>query len=253
MSGKRMRGFKWSLLGHLTVLLLAAALGIIPGINCQRQPKETLLPIEFMVDVTPLAEPEVEPEPEPTPQPPEPEPEPTPQPPEPPKPEPTPQPPEPEPPKPKPEPRKRPVVKVSTNIIRRAATEKPSPKNTRQPPAGPKLTPEEIARMLQLGATPSDRTVMAGEDERALASIKTALYTAWVRPSAEHIAPRPARISLTLDRYGAVTGRRLSASSGNPTLDRSVENAAAAIRQIRNIPPGFTDRYPQVNIDFVLD
>jgi TonB family protein len=120
-------------------------------------------------------------------------------------------------------------------------------------PTGPKLSPEEIAKLLAMGAKASDRTVIPGEDERALAILKNALYAAWIRPTNDQKGRRPAQIELRVDRFGVVTGRRLLQSSGSPAMDASVERAAAAVRQVLKLPAGFTDRFPAVIIEFELE
>lgn len=242
------RGFGWSFFGHIAAALLLAVFGMFQGVSCQRKPKELVLPIEFLVDVS-----QVEPEPEPEPPAPEPEPD---DPPPPPKPEPKKE--EPKKPEPKKEevkkpPVKKPPVKVSTNVVQRIRTPKPPPKVAVKRPTGPKLSPEEIAKLMAMGAKPSDRTVIPGADERALASLKDALYAAWIRPTADQRGRRPAQLELRVDRFGVVTARRLVQSSGSPALDASVERAAAAVRQVRNLPEGFTDRFPAVIIEFELE
>lgn len=246
------KSFGWSFVGHMTALLLVSILGLSRGLSCHRKPKELTLPIEFLVDTRQL-----DPEPAPPdPQPPEPEP---------PQPEPVPPPPKPDPPKketpkkevPKKEEKKKPdekkkPVKVSTNIVQRTKSP-PPPKSKPKLPTGPKLSAEEIAILRSMGAKPSNRTVIPGADERALAVIKNALYTAWIMPPAEQRGRRPVEIEIRMDRFGNIVGRRLTQSSGSAPLDESALRAANAVRQIRNLPSGFTDRFPAVIIEFELE
>ena len=242
------KSFGWSFFGHLAAVLLVSVLGLFRGLSCHRKPRELVLPIEFLVDTLQL-----DPLP-PAPTPPAPDPDPISPPPPLPPPKETPKQEDPKKVEPKKveEERKRSPIKISTNVVRK--TQSPTSKPKLKPrPAGPKLTPEEIARLIDLGATASDRTVIPGEDERALSIIKNALHTAWILPPSEHSGRRPAQIEIRLDRFGNVVGRTLVSSSGNTLLDDSALRAANAVRQIRNLPAGFTDRFPAVVIEFELE
>lgn len=107
--------------------------------------------------------------------------------------------------------------------------------------------------MLAAGAKPSDRTVLAGEDELALGLIKRTLHAAWIQPTAEQRGRRPAQVEIGLDRFGNVLRRRLLASSGNVPLDESAMRAVNAVQRISKLPEGFADRYPSVIIEFELE
>ena len=242
--GSYFRSFRWSLAVHVAVLLGVALLGMLQGWSCRRKPPEQVLPIEFLVDTRSL---EAEP---PASEPPPAEPDPPANVPLPPEPEPP--SPVPEPPKPKPKPERRPV-RVSTNLVRRTQRRADPPKTAKKLPAGPRLTPQEIAKLLAAGAKASDRTVLAGQDELALGLIKRTLHAAWIQPSADQRGRRPVQIEVRLDRFGNLQRRTLIASSGSAALDTSAMRAVQAVRQIRNLPEGFADRYPSVIIEFELE
>lgn len=230
--GYSWRSFRWSLAVHVVALLSLTTLGFFQGMSCRRKAKEQVIPIEFLVDTTVL---EAEPEP-PAPVIPEPD-----------------KPPvveDKEPPKPKPE---RKPIRVSTNLVRRTKTVE-QPKRTRpKQPARPRLTPEEIARLLAAGAKAADRTVLAGQDELALGLIKRTLYAAWIQPSSDQRGRRPVQVEIRLDRFGNLQRRSMKTSSGNAELDASAMRAVEAVQQIRNLPAGFSDRYPSVIIEFELE
>ena len=174
--------------------------------------------------------------------------------------------PDPPPPKPK-EPVKEPVkekppkepIKKSTKVIQKTPP-KDKPKEIIKLPkdvkpvkiTGPKLTPEEIAKLLDLGAKVSDHTSVPGENERCLLAIKESLYAAWIRPSAENKTGRSAVIEITLGSSGAVLRHRLVKSSGSKALDDSALAAAAATPFFRNLTPGFLRDYSTVTIEFEL-
>ncbi len=256
------KSFKISLAVHAVGLTLLFVAGLFRGCSCiPKKQKIDLVPIEFTVaipeeylqnnpkDSEPVEEPIKEKEevkkPDPIPEKvkekdPDPEPEKV-------------------KPPPKPKPEKVPVVKSEKiKVIKKE--EKKSPKEIiKLPPnikpvkiTGPKLTPEEIAKLLNMGATVSDHTSIPGENERCLLSIKQALYAAWIRPSSEYKTGRSAEIEITLGSSGAVLKHRLVKSSGNAVLDQSAMDAAAATSMFSHLTPGFLREYPKVTIEFEL-
>ncbi len=255
------KSFKISLTVHAVGLTLLFVAGLFRGCSCIREKQKIdNIPIEFTVaipqeylqntpkDPEPIKEEvkeEVVKEPEPIPEKikekdPDPEPEKV------------------EPP-PKPEIKKVPVVKSEKIKILKKEAEKPPKEIIKLPKdvktvkfSGPQLSPQEIARLLNLGATVSDHTSIPSENERCLRSIKETLYAAWVRPSSEYKTGRSAEIEITLGASGAVLRHRLVKSSGNPVLDNSVLAAAAATPMFSHLTSGFLREYSTVKIDFEL-
>jgi len=258
MNSAYQKGLRFSLIMHLCLIVVLMSAGIFKSCACLRTRKPAeVSQIEFTVEIP---EDWVAPAPTPTPEPepkPEPKPEPTPEP----KPEPTPEPtPEPKPePKPKPEPRKRePIVKSTTIVERQSA--KPAPTIIPVPRDTPtvktptiRLTPEEIRKLLDQGATPGTRTVVPAERDRCLLAIKQALYAAWIRPGAEHRTGRPATAEIRLGAGGAVLGNTIVKSSGSTVLDDSVRAALTAIRSFSGLTPAFITAHPTVTINFELE
>jgi len=206
-----------------------------------RPPPETVIPVEFMVEV-PVAESAVlvhEAEPAvPEPPPPEPPP-PEPPPPEPAVPEPEPVPtPEPSPPRPL-----RPPIETSRERVTRVTGQTPAEQR-------PTLTPEQIERMLAEGARAGDRTVVPGEDQRILARIREILHAAWQQPSAAEAGGREAVLTLVLDARGRIVSGRLARPSGSDALDASVRDVLGRVHEIPGITADFVRRYPQVNVAF---
>ncbi len=211
---------------HVAIVLLFTGFGWIRSLF--RKKPELILPIEFVVDVTPQAEAvtlQAPPEP--------------------------PRPPDPPPPdeviipekivKP---PREKKKIEIGKRVNRPA--EKPRPDK-------PRLTPQEIARLLAMGAKPSDHTVVPDEDQRCMARIRDTLHAAWLEPSAEAAIGRESLLTIRLGRDGRITGGELERSSGSRELDTSVLQVLQTVRTISGLTPGFVARYPAVTIAFTVE
>lgn len=259
------RSYLVSVAAHVAVLLVLAVVSAINGCQCiRRQKKLPPIPIEFTVAIPEEylpSQPEESHAEANKPEPPDapeairlPEPE---------KPEPKkPKSEKPEPKKPeiKPEPKK-PKFEKSTKIVQKKQENKPKeiiknlPPNVKtvKEPKGPKLTAEEIQKLLDLGAKPGETTSVPGKDEISLLAIKNALYNAWIRPSVEHYTGRPVEIEITLGVSGAVLGYRVVQTSGSRVFDNSALDAAAAVRQIPGLSPEFLRSHRKVTIAFQLE
>lgn len=248
MTSPYKKGLRISLILHGCLIFIFVASGLFKGCSCVRPKKMQEIPIEFTVAipeeyVQPEAADAIEPEPEPIP-----EPIPETKKPETPKPE----------PKPKPKPEKVPIIK-SDKIIHKKATVKPPviiplPPNTKtvkNPET--KLTPKEIERLLDLGATVGEKTIVPAERERCLLAIKNALYAAWIKPSSEHKTGRFAVAEITLGPSGTILSRSIIESSGNKVLDDSVRAALAAVPRFTNLTDEFVKAHPTVSINFDLE
>lgn len=222
-------------IAHVIVVLLFL---VLPGLhNVFRKKPELVIPVEFVV-ATPVSQPPpptIAPKPKPKPKPvpkPEPEPKPVPK-------------PEPEP-KPKPKPRERPKIEKSTNLISR----------TTAPPKAaptPRLSREEIDRLLAMGATPSDHTSVPGEDARCLEALRKALYAAWTQPSVAGVEGLVTHVVLDLKGSGSVDGWRIKRGSGQAEFDRTVESALRSVGHVSGLTAGFVTRHPTVSIAFQVE
>ncbi|MGI5868238.1 MAG: TonB family protein [Kiritimatiellia bacterium] len=257
------RSYLISVATHAIILLALSVVSVFNGCQClRRKNKLQPLPIEFTVAIPEEYFPAPEPDSaegaqaeETKPAPPD-EPEPIAMPdPEKPKDKPKDKPKEPE------KPKEKPKFEKSKKIVeRKPPKEKPReiiknlPKDAKPAKVkGPKLTAEEIQKLIDAGATPSDRTSVPGEDDICLLAIKKALYKAWIVPSAEHFTGRPALIEITLGPTGAIVGHRLVEGSGNRVLDNSALDAAAAVRHIPGISSNFLRSRRKVTIAFDLE
>ncbi len=199
------------------------------GIMRLIEPKpEVMVPIEFVVDTTPpmpdvseLLPPEPEPEPEILP------------------------PPVPQAiPEPAPTPKPKRKIEKGRRIKRNNAPESPPKK---------KLSAEEIQKLLDMGAKPSDHTSIPDEDTRCLAIIRDVLHSAWQQPSAEAAGDSIAVLRIKLGRDGSVRSSDLQKPSGNPALDSSVRDVGNAVKRIHGLTSGFIGRHPSVTVSFTVD
>lgn len=215
--------------GVLLVLLVAAGTR-----SCvSRKPPPTVMPIEFIVAVDdgPEIKEPLPPKPEASPVKPDVVP---------------PKPPEPEIKEPDPV-KKATTVKKPIERGRRISAPNPTP----PPPNFKKLSQEEIARLLALGATPGNRNTIPEGDTLAFEVIRRKLYQAWTQPAS---VPRnlTAVVEIHMNASGDVLARRLIRGSGNAVMDQTVMEAVQAVRRIEGLSADFLNRWRKVSITFEL-
>jgi colicin import membrane protein len=249
---------------HIVVLALLVIATASSCIMQKNQPK--IMPVEFMVAVddgplnTEVANPDVkEPPPPEVKEPPKPAPEPEPvkaiipepKKPEPKKPEPKkPDPPKPEPKKPEPkksEPKKpedkKPIVKG-----RRITAPNPNP----PPPNAKRLSQEELARLLAMGATAGNRNLTPEGDSLYFEVIRRKLYKAWVQPGSVP-SQLTAEVEITMNAAGDIMNRRMLRGSGNAVMDASVMDAVRSVLRIDGLSKDFIEsKRGRVTITFEL-
>lgn len=225
---------KISLILHGSIVIGLIIATLISDITCFTKKPDDAMLIEFTVDVSSsqeneepvedlVNEPELAPEPDPVPQP------------------------------PKQDKPKRKPIKISDKVVQIN-----QPKVTKNQPSKVtkknNLTPEEIEKLLKMGAKPSDHTSVPGERERCLAIVYNKLYDAWRRPSLSPTeVAKPAELTIWLGDSGVIKKYKLTRSSGNRELDASVESAAKAVRRIPGLTSDFIKEYKTITINFVLE
>lgn len=233
---------KISLILHGCIVIGIIIATLISDITCFTKKPDDAMLIEFTVDVSSsqeneepvedlVNEPEAAPEPEPEVAP---------------DPDLVPQPPKQDKPKRKP-------IKISDKVVQIN-----QPKVTKNQPSKVTkkndLTPEEIEKLLKMGAKPSDHTSVPGERERCLAIVYNKLYDAWRRPSLSPTeVAKPAELTIWLGDSGVIKKYKLTRSSGNRELDASIESAAKAVRRIPGLTSDFIKEYKTITINFVLE
>ena len=256
------RSFVASIVLHCLLVVLILVAGFVSFDKKKRNPLDELS--EFTVAVPP-DEPEAEPE-KPEPEPPKPEP-------EPPQPEPDPEP-EPAPvrdaiPVPvttKPKPTRPPIDTSKARLVHKTVpttTRRIVPLPSTRPPrtirtaptfSGPRLSAEDIQKLLDMGATISDHTsIPATELQRCYALIQRQLYAAWIRPSADSANGREPVVSISIGPGGTVRSASLKTSSGDAALDRSAVAAARAVTRFTGLSEDFVRENPTFTVAFKLE
>ena len=256
------RSFVASVALHVLLVVLVLVAGFVSFDRKKKNPLDELS--EFTVAVPP-DEPEAEPE-KPEPEPPKPEP-------EPPQPEPDPEP-EPAPvrdaiPVPvttKPKPTRPPIDTSKARLVHKTVpttTRRIVPLPSTRPPrtirtaptfSGPRLSAEDIQKLLDMGATISDHTsIPATELQRCYALIQRQLYAAWIRPSADSANGREPVVSISIGPGGTVRSASLKTSSGDAELDRSAVAAARAVTRFTGLSEDFVRENPTFTVAFKLE
>lgn len=249
------RSFVASIVLHCLLVVLILVAGFVSFDKKRRNPLDELS--EFTVAVPP-DEPEAEPE-KPEPEPPKPEPD-----------------PEPEPapvrdaiPVPattKPKPTRPPIDTSKARLVHKtvpSTTRRIVPLPSTRPPrtirttptfSGPRLSAEDIQKLLDMGATVSDHTsIPATELQRCYALIQRQLYAAWIRPSADSANGREPVVSISIGPGGAVRSASLRTSSGDAELDRSAVAAARAVPRFTGLSEDFVRENPTFTVAFKLE
>lgn len=238
------KAYKISFWVHVCIIVILLVVSMINDFSCPTKKQEDSLEVEFTVDVSTqdieqeqqiddlVAPPEVVPIEE----------------------EPAPIPVQPKADEPKPDKPKRKPIKISDKVVHinkpKVREERPAPTSTKEN----KLTDEEIKKLLDMGAKPSDHTSVPGERERCFSIIKNKLYSAWRRPSLSPTdVASAAELTIWLGDKGVIKKYKLSRSSGNHEMDASVESAAKAVRRIPELTPSFIRDYKTITINFVLE
>ena len=250
------RSFVASIVLHAVLVVLILVAGFVSFHKQKKSPLDELS--EFTVAIPD----EPEPEPEKPEEPPEPEPEP--------EPEPAPvRDPIPVPVTTRPKPTRPPIDTSKARLVRKTVpttTRRIVPLPSTRPPAkpvnvrttpnfsGPRLSPEEIQRLLALGATVSDHTsIPADELHRCYALIQKQLYAAWIRPSADSANGREPVVSISIGPGGTVRSASLKTSSGDAELDRSAVAAARAVPRFTGLSEDFVRENPTFTVAFKLE
>ena len=160
-------------------------------------------------------------------------------------------------PKPKPKPTKKDPPKKKTFKKGKRITKKPKTDFTKLKRATvttskqKPLSRADIQKALQAGARPGARnSIPDGEVSRCISLVRRAMYDNWEQPAS---GPRPAQLTIRLDKSGRLVSYRIHKSSGDHYFDQSVLKAAANVRQIRGLSSGFLKQYETLTIEFVLE
>lgn len=113
------------------------------------------------------------------------------------------------------------------------------------------LTPDEIRRRLAMGARAgSYNSAIPSEEAMHFGTIYRVLYDAWVQPSAATVGRANVTAELRFAPDGSIVGRRLVKPSGVREMDTSVEQALNAVDRVPGLPVSFLNGHRQVTVLF---
>jgi|GEM_PF-5038772 len=92
-----------------------------------------------------------------------------------------------------------------------------------------------------------------GESSPYWTLIYRTFYEAWSQPGRDEVGNSMATVTITLDRYGRITGRQLTQRSGVEIMDKSVMQAVMSVSRIDGLPPAFAADHPTIRIEFKLE
>ena len=156
-------------------------------------------------------------------------------------------------------------IEVNRTLVVRGL---PKPTTSRRP----KLTPEEIAKAIRLGAHPGKTSTLSDDDIRTLINsdvkfgkgdpitqdaaykdlVRQILYRAWDQPGSLGVIGLSARIELTVTPDGRILSSRLVNGSGNTVMDNSVMQAVRSVPRLSGVPGDFLSRHRTLPIVFEL-
>ncbi len=168
-----------------------------------------------------------------------------------------------------PPPKKKPEVKKTDTAPKKIEISKKLVK--RSGSGKSKLTAAEVQRLLDRGAKIGKSTLSETDLRRLLNSdtrfgdgksmtqdavyldaIKQTMYRAWDQPTSLGIAGLVAKVEFSFSADGSISGRRLTAPSGNATMDESVMRAAKSVPRINGIPITFFASHRRITVAFEL-
>ncbi len=143
-----------------------------------------------------------------------------------------------------------PKIKVNTNKIVRKIEKTP-----KSAPNQPKLTQEQIRKLLEANIKFSPAGASAGANFSDLslyyATVRDSMYGAWNQPGTAALGLR-AEVTIRVQKNGAISSRKLTRSSGSSQMDNSVMSAVNSAARLRPLPAEVRDPHLDITIEFVV-
>ena len=144
--------------------------------------------------------------------------------------------------------------------------------STIKPLVRPKLSPDDIRRLLEKNAViaakpslPDDllrrlkdmdgnfgNGPLLTEDMAYMELVRLTMYKVWEQPTSLPANGLVTKVEIFFGANGAVTGSRKAGGSGNATMDDSVMRAVEAVRRIPGLPASFISKHPSLIVEFEL-
>jgi protein TonB len=167
-------------------------------------------------------------------------------------------PPEPKPvvtPEPEPQPVVTPPPKPKKEIaISKTKVTRPNKPDANPPPPKPSAS-KRISQQLASLKKPQQAGQKSDLPVSYYSHVKQVVYAEWGRekPSRDAVMQGAvATVSITVDRNGRITNRRLQRQSGSPVLDASALRAVRKVRTLKPLPSSFSGKSKVITIDFEL-
>lgn len=145
-------------------------------------------------------------------------------------------------------------IVISTNLVRRVATDQPPRPMPPKPvsAADIKNTLAGVAQVTPVGG-PVGGGGGAGIYDPYLASVKQAMYAAWVQPGGlSASAGLVVQVNIRVLRDGTLVRKSIARRSGNPTMDESVQRALDSVERLRPLPSEWRGSQRDIGIAFEL-
>lgn len=117
------------------------------------------------------------------------------------------------------------------------------------------LSAAEIARLLALGGTPSDRTILPGQMDMYRLLVRNTLYDVWQPPGKDEAGSAVCVARVWFGDGGRILKWKIEKPSGIPALDSSVEQVLTIVREVRGLGSDFINQYrwKGFSIDFQVE
>lgn len=115
----------------------------------------------------------------------------------------------------------------------------------------PTLSDDDLRRLLNSDARFGEGKSMT-QEAVYLDAVKQTMYRAWDQPTSLGIAGLVARVEFSFGSDGSISGCRMTAPSGNATMDESVMRAARSVHRINGVPVTFFSSHRRINVAFEL-
>lgn len=158
-------------------------------------------------------------------------------------------------------------IEVSRKLVRRPSN-LPKATTTRKS----KLTPEEIARLIDRGATVGKRSTLSDDDLRRILNtdtkfgkgspisqeqlyyemVRQILHRAWDQPGSLGVVGLVTRVELTVAPDGRILSSRMVGGSGNAVMDNSVMQAVRSVPRLTGVPGDFLSSHQRITVAFEL-